>query len=83
LSSLRHEDLHLSEEIIDESRSSEEMGDERHEEERSVMVGSGSSNRSCSCVRLHVDQRLGNSGLMTVDQAMRGTQRQNGGIMYD
>jgi len=45
---------------IDESRSSEEMGDERDEEERSVMVGSGSSNRSCSCVRLHVDQRLGN-----------------------
>jgi len=45
---------------FDESRSSEEMGDERDEEERSVMVGSGSSNRSCSCVRLHVDQRLGN-----------------------
>lgn len=60
MSSLRHEDLHLSEETIDESRSSEEMGDERDEEERSVMVGSGSSNRSCSCVRLHVDQRLGN-----------------------
>lgn len=59
MSGLWDEDLHLSEETNDEDGSSQEMDDGLHEQKRSTLVDSGSSNRSSTCFQLHVDERVG------------------------
>jgi hypothetical protein len=61
---LWHKDLHVPEEANDEDRGGQEMGDGLHEQKRSTLVDSGSSNRGGVCFQLHLAERVGDWSLI-------------------